>query len=236
MTAARPVLVGIAGGSASGKTSIARRLQEEVGAPHSVLLELDAYYKSLGHLPLSERKKVNFDHPNAFDWDLLSDHVEALLAGRTVDVPVYDYALYDRTGATAVVSRPVILIEGILVFWHRALRERMDIKVFVDTAADLRLVRRLRRDTMERGRSVATVLDQYESSVRLMHEEFCEPTKVWADVIIPRGGRNHVAVDMVRTRLLSLLHPEERARATPSRGQPTLGSPPGSAAADAAEA
>lgn len=202
----RPVLVGIAGGTASGKTSMARLLEMEVGRDHSLLLELDSYYRDLSHLPLPERHKVNFDHPDAFDWELLERHLDDLLNRRPVEVPVYDYASHNRGAETIrATPRPVILLEGILVFWHPAIRERMDIKVFVDAPADLRLLRRIRRDTSERQRSLDSVLEQYEHRVAPMHLEFCEPTKAFADLIVPRGARNRVAVDLVRSRLLSLL-------------------------------
>lgn len=202
----RPVLLGIGGGTASGKTSLARLLQMEVGRERSILLELDAYYRDLTHLPMEDRHRINFDHPDAFDWELLEKHVDDLLHLRPVDVPVYDYATHNRgTESLRVEPRPVVLIEGILVFWHPSLRERMDIKVFVDTPPDLRLLRRIRRDTVERQRSLESILEQYEHRVRPMHDEFCEPTKAWADVIIPRGARNKVAIEMVRARLQTML-------------------------------
>ncbi len=206
MSGTRPVVVGIAGGTASGKTSMARLLQIEVGRDRSILLELDAYYRDLSHLAMEERHKVNFDHPEAFDWDLLVGQLGSLIAAEPVDVPVYDYASHNRGAERLRVDpRPVILIEGILVLWHPGVRELMDIKVFVDTPPDLRLLRRIRRDTVERQRSLESVLDQYEHWVRPMHTDFCEPSKAHADVIIPRGAKNRVAVDMVRARLLSLL-------------------------------
>lgn len=206
MSPARPVLVGIAGGTASGKTSLARVLRTEVGKDHSVLLELDSYYRDLKHLPFEERSRANFDHPEAFDWALLASQLQALLAHEPVEVPVYDYARHTRAPEPVRVEpRPLILLEGILVFWSPEIRELLDIKVFVDTPDDLRLLRRIRRDTVERRRSLDSVMEQYEASVRPMHLEFCEPTKAHADVIIPRGARNRVAVDMVRARLHSLV-------------------------------
>jgi uridine kinase len=206
MMSERPVLVGISGGTASGKTSMARILQMEVGREQSLLLELDSYYRDLTDLDLEARRKVNFDHPDAFDWDLLVSDLEALLRNESVRIPVYDYASHNRREVTELTpARPVLILEGILVFWHAALRDLMDIKVFVDTPADLRLLRRIRRDTVERQRSLESVLDQYEHSVAPMHLEFCEPSKVHADLIIPRGAKNRVAMDMVRSRLLAIL-------------------------------
>ncbi len=206
MMSERPVLVGISGGTASGKTSMARILQMEVGREQSLLLELDSYYRDLTDLDLEARRKVNFDHPDAFDWDLLVSDLETLLRNEPVRIPVYDYASHNRREVTELTpARPVLILEGILVFWHAALRDLMDIKVFVDTPADLRLLRRIRRDTVERQRSLESVLDQYEHSVAPMHLEFCEPSKVHADLIIPRGAKNRVAMDMVRSRLLAIL-------------------------------
>ncbi len=203
MTTNRPIVVGIAGGTASGKTSIARRLQESIGRERSVMIELDSYYCDLSHLSLDERHQVNFDHPSAFDFELLREHIDRLTAGEPVEMPVYDYVRHNRRTETLVVeSTPLIVLEGILVLWHPGVRERLDIKVFVDTPDDLRLMRRIQRDTLERGRSLDSILKQYERSVRPCHLEFCEPTKHFADVIIPRGGENHIAVDMVRSLLM----------------------------------
>ena len=201
----RPIFVGIGGGTASGKTSLARSLIEHVGE-QSVLLELDAYYKELGHLPLAQRQLVNFEHPEAFDWELLHAQVDALLTGSAINVPIYDYQNHNRVETSLHISpRPVVILEGILVFWDAILRDRMDIKVYVDTPADVRLLRRIRRDTVDRGRSLDSVLEQYERFVRPAHNEFCEPSKAFADVIIPRGARNRVAHDMVSSRLRALV-------------------------------
>ena len=200
------VFVGIAGGTASGKTSLARSLIEEVGEQSALLLELDSYYEELGHLPLGERHRVNFDHPDAFDWELLHTQITELLNGQAIEVPVYDYQHHNRIDSCIHVEpRPVVILEGILVFWKAEVRQHMGIKVYVDTPADIRLMRRIRRDTVERGRSLDSVLEQYESFVRPAHEEFCEPTKAYADVIIPRGARNRVARDMVSSRLRSMV-------------------------------
>lgn len=204
--AGRALVLGVAGGSGSGKTTVVQRIVEQVGRERIAVLHHDLYYRDLSHLPLDERREVNLDHPNAFDNELFARHLDALAAGRAIDVPTYDYATYARLPETRTVPpRPVVLAEGILLFADPELRRRLDIKVYVDADADLRLLRRLRRDVNERGRSVDGVLEQYERTVRPMHLEFVEPSKRWADVIIPRGGRNEVAIEMVVARVERLL-------------------------------
>lgn len=196
----RRLVVGIGGGTASGKTSIARKVQESLGADDSALVEMDAYYRDLSRLPLAARAEVNFDHPSAFDFDLLIEHLTTLLAGRPVRMPLYDYVHHNRRVETVTVEpRPLIVVEGILALWHEDVRDLLDIKVYVDAPDDLRLLRRIRRDILERGRVLETVLRQYEEDVRPSHLEFCEPTRLFADVIIPRGAENAVAIDMVRS-------------------------------------
>jgi uridine kinase len=193
-----PLVLGIAGGTGSGKTTVARAIIERVGANHIAYLEHDAYYRDLGHLPLEARREVNFDHPDAFDTDLLVEHVRALREGKAVDKPLYSYTESVRlTETERVEPRPLIVVEGILVLDHRPLRNEMDVKIFVDTDDDIRLMRRLRRDVKERGRSVEHILGQYEATVRPMHLAFVLPSRRQADVVIPRGGRNHVAINMV---------------------------------------
>ena len=200
----RPTIVGIAGGTASGKTSIARKVREAIGTEHSTLIELDSYYRDLSDLDFEERARVNFDHPQAFDFELLLAHLRMLRAGDGVEMPVYDYVRHNRRSESIpAAARPLIVVEGILILWHPEIRDLLDIKVFVDTPDDLRLMRRIRRDTAERGRSRESVLKQYEDTVRPSHLEWCEPTKIHADVIIPRGGENMVAVDLVRSLLMS---------------------------------
>jgi uridine kinase len=200
----KTILVGIGGGTASGKTSIARKIEESIGRENSALVELDAYYHDLSRMPVEARAEVNFDHPSAFDFDLLLEHLGALLAGQAVRMPLYDYVNHNRREESVLVEpRPLIIVEGILALWHEDVRNLLDIKVYVDAADDLRLVRRIRRDILERGRVLETVLRQYEEDVRPSHLEFCEPTKLFADVIIPRGGENSVAIEMVRSLLLS---------------------------------
>ncbi len=201
-----PIIIGVAGGSASGKTSVAQAILQRVGADRIAHIDHDRYYKDLSHLPLEERARFNFDHPDALDNDLLVAHLDALCAGQAVDLPTYDYATYVRLPYTERIEpRPVILVEGILIFYEPVLRRRMHIKLFVDTDADLRFIRRLRRDIAERGRSVESVIEQYLATVRPMHLEFVEPTKRYADVIFPGGGRNPIAIDMVVARIEAAL-------------------------------
>ena len=209
MTAARelPVVVlGVAGGSGSGKTSVVDKIVEDVGADRVAVLRHDRYYHDLRHLPPDERKLVNVDHPSAFDDDLFVEHVQALGRGEAVDSPRYDYATFTRVeGRDRVEPCPVVLVEGILLFASARIRGLIDVKVYVDADADLRLLRRIRRDVLQRGRTVEDVLDQYERTVQPMHLEFVEPSKRWADVIVPRGVENVVGVDLVTARVESLL-------------------------------
>jgi uridine kinase len=179
------MIIGVAGGTASGKTTVSQKILEAVGPEHLAYLQHDAYYRDLSHLPLAERKALNFDHPDALENELLIAHLEMLLQGQPVQVPVYDFAHYIRTEQLQPVQpRPVILVEGILIFVDKALREMMDLKIYVDTPDDLRFIRRLQRDVLERDRSVKQVIDQYLATVRPMHLEFVEPSKRFADIII----------------------------------------------------
>jgi len=201
----RPFLIGIAGGSSSGKTTVTERLAAMTGPEHLSLIELDSYYLDLGDAPLEAREKVNYDHPDAFDWALLNDHLAALAAGATVPVPVYDYGQHNRSDQVREVSpAKIIVVDGILVLWDRALRERFDLRIFVDTAADIRLIRRLGRDVAERGRTPQFVIDQYLETVRPAHERFVEPSKRHADVIIPEGGLNRPALEVLLARVREL--------------------------------
>ncbi len=201
----RPYLIGVAGGSNSGKTTIAERLAELIGSEHLSLIRLDSYYISRTEEPIEARAAANYDHPDAFDWQLLNDHLAALTAGGTVDVPVYDYTIHDRSEQVdAVTAAKVIVVEGILVLWEPQLRERFDLKIFVDTPADLRIIRRLRRDVAERGRTTESILDQYLTTVRPSHELFIEPSKRYADVIIPEGGLNRPALEVLLARVREL--------------------------------
>ncbi|NJN15397.1 MAG: uridine kinase [Oscillochloris sp.] len=198
----KPIIIGVAGGSASGKTTVSQAILRRVGAGRIAYIPHDLYYKDLSYLPMEQRARFNFDHPDALDNALLVAHLDALAAGHAIDVPSYDFATYVRLPETQRVHpQPVILLEGILIFAEPVLRRRMDIKLFVDADADLRFIRRLKRDIEERGRSLTSVVDQYMSTVRLMHLEFVEPTKRYADVIIPEGGSNRIAIDMVVARI-----------------------------------
>ena len=199
-------LIGICGGSGSGKTLVARSVESALGTENVLLMEQDSYYRDLSSMPLEDRHSVNFDHPSAFDNDLLIEHLHALLAGQAVRMPEYDYVLHTRSNRFRDIQpRAVILLDGILVFEDHRLRDLMDIRVYVDTDADIRLARRIRRDLSERGRTLDAVLEQYETQVRPMHEQFVEPFKRFADIIIPQGGMNTVAVDMLVTKVRALL-------------------------------
>jgi len=201
-----PLVIGIAGGSGSGKTTVAQEILNRVGPSRIAFLQHDAYYKDLSGLPPTQRAAVNFDHPNSLETDLLTHHIELLKNDQQVEVPIYDFATHSRTDETfCVVSRGVVLVEGILIFSEPDLRNIFDVKIFVDTDDDIRFIRRLERDIAERGRTTESVVKQYLSTVRPMHLEFVEPSKRYADVIIPEGGRNTAALDMVVARIESLL-------------------------------
>jgi uridine kinase len=201
----QPIVFGVAGGTASGKTTVAKAVLEAVGASDVAYLPHDAYYRDRGDLPLEERARLNYDHPDSLESRLLVRHIKDLLQGIPVEVPVYDFTAHRRTDETVLVEpSPIILVDGILIFTKRKLRELMDIKVYVDTDADVRFIRRLQRDMMERGRSLDSVVDQYMNTVRPMHLKFVEPSKRYADVIIPGGGHNRVAREMVVSRLNDL--------------------------------
>jgi uridine kinase len=202
----RSVVIGVAGGTGSGKTTVAHRILERVGEEHIAYIPHDAYYKDLRHLTPEERAKVNFDHPDSLESSLLVEQLEDLLAGDAVEIPVYDFTEHTRQAETRHVEpAPIILIEGILIFVEPELRALMDVKLFIDTDADIRFIRRLRRDIVQRGRSLDSVIQQYLKTVRPMHLEFVEPSKRHADVIIPEGGFNEVAMEMVAARIRGLL-------------------------------
>lgn len=210
----RTLVVGIAGGTGSGKTTVARQIRDRVGAARLAYLDQDAYYRDLRHLTLEQRRQVNFDHPDAFDKDLLVEHLDALKRGEPVAKPIYSYAESVRLDKTDTVqSRPLVIVEGILVLEDRALRERMDVRIYVDAADDIRLMRRLRRDTQNRGRSMEHVLGQYEATVRPMHQAFVAPSMAYADLVIPRGGLNSIAIAIVADALVARLDEMERGEA-----------------------
>ncbi len=201
-----PIVFGVAGGTASGKTTIARSILAGIGADQVAYLPHDAYYRDMPHLDLAERARQNYDHPDSLETELMIEHVHVLMRWESVAIPVYDFTAHRRTARELRVDpAPVILIDGILIFTNAKLRNLMDIKLFVDTDADVRFIRRMKRDLEERGRSLESIVDQYLNTVRLMHLEFVEPSKRYADVIIPQGGLNQVATDMVVSRLIALL-------------------------------
>lgn len=208
MSEKKPIVFGVAGGTASGKTTVARTILEAVGAEQIAYLPHDAYYRDMPHLTLEERAHQNYDHPNSLETKLMIEHIEQLLRWQPVQVPVYDFTTHRRTEETVLVEpSPIILVDGILIFTKRKLRELMDIKVYVDTDPDVRFIRRLERDIEERGRSLPLVIEQYMDTVRPMHLKFVEPSKRYADVIIPHGGLNKVAMEMVVASLRDLLRP-----------------------------
>ncbi len=201
-----PLVIGIAGGTGSGKTTVTTKILERLDVGKVVLLRQDYYYRDVSAFDGQPPEKINFDHPNALENSLLIEHVSDLRRWKPIRQPKYDYTTYKRLPETVPVEpRSVVIVEGILIFTERELRDLMDIKIFVDTDADERLLRRLRRDLVERGRSIDSVMAQYVETVKPMHEEFVEPSKRWADVIIPRGGLNVVAIDMVVTRIRDML-------------------------------
>ncbi len=194
----KPLTIGIAGGSGSGKSTVARKVAEALSQSSVAFLDMDAYYRNFAHLPMEERKRVNWDHPEAFDTELLVSQVRALCAGRSVDKPVYDFVSHTRSARTERVNpADVLVLDGILLFADEDLRALCDIKVFVDADADIRLVRRLKRDVMKRGRTLEDVIAQYLETVHPMHLQFVEPSKRYADVIVPRGGHNTIAIEMI---------------------------------------
>lgn len=201
-----PVIIGIAGGTGSGKTTVARAIYDRVGSDRIEWISHDSYYRNFDALTAEERHKINFDHPDSLETELLVRHLDVLAKGSAVEVPVYDFTTHSRKSDTQKVDpRKVIIVEGILVLAEAELRKRIDIKLFVDTPADIRFVRRLMRDIRMRGRSLESVVEQYVTTVRPMHEEFVEPSKRYADLIIPEGGENQVALDAIISRVEHLL-------------------------------
>ncbi|APZ49018.1 uridine kinase [Jeotgalibaca sp. PTS2502] len=202
----RPIVIGVTGGSGSGKTSVSRAIFEKFSDLSILLLEQDYYYKDQSHLPFEERLKTNYDHPFAFDNDRFISDLEDLIHYKSIEQPVYDYA--NHTRSDQVITRDpkeVIIVEGILILEDERLRHLMDIKVYVDTDDDIRIIRRIKRDIEERGRTLDSVINQYLAVVKPMHHQFIEPTKKFADIIIPEGGKNQVAIDLMTTKIASIL-------------------------------
>ncbi len=204
----KPILIGIAGGSASGKSSIAQRLKNEYSLTNSVvIIRQDDYYKDQSHLTMEERVKTNYDHPLAFDNELLIHHLNALMNGETIEKPTYDYTVHNRSEVTETIKPcDVIVLEGLFVLESESLRDLLDMKIFVDTDADIRFIRRMVRDVKERGRSLDSVVSQYTTTVRVMHDLFIEPSKRYANLIIPEGGHNEVAIDLLTTKINSIIN------------------------------
>lgn len=199
--ALRPLVIGVVGGSGSGKTTVARAIYGALGLD-AAFIDQDAYYRDLSHLPMAERVKLNFDHPEAFDTDLLIRHLEAVRRGAPVSKPTYDFAAHTRAAETVLIEpREIVIVDGIMLFADQRIRDLLDIKIYVDVADDIRFIRRLERDVAERGRTMAGVIRQYLETVRPMHLEFVEPSKRYADVILPQGGHNQVGVDMILARV-----------------------------------
>jgi uridine kinase len=212
--AMKPLIFGIAGGSGSGKSTVARKVAEQLASASVAFIEMDSYYRNLTHLAFEERRHVNWDHPDAFDFDLLVEQLHLLSAGEAIDTPVYDFTTHARAGRTKrVAPAQVVVIDGILLFVDQRVRDLCDVKVYVDADADVRVLRRIRRDMRKRGRPVEEIIEQYLTTVRPMHLEFVEPSKRWADVIVPRGGQNEVAIEMIvakiRQRLAGARGPTE---------------------------
>lgn len=207
------ILIGLAGGTGSGKTSVARAITEQFGTPEVVLIEQDSYYADLAHLSLEKRAQTNFDHPNSLDFGLMKSHLDDLLSGKPVMIPSYDFKTHTRSKEYfRVEPHHIIVLEGIFALYDEEIRKMMDIKIYVDAEDDIRLLRRLTRDLKERGRTLESVIDQYCNTVRPMHLQFVEPTKRYADIIIPQGGHNTVAIDILQTKIKSLLnHVSENA-------------------------
>jgi len=200
------IVIGIAGGTASGKTTLAKKLSSESAEFGTAMLRLDDYYRDRPELSYAEKEKLNYDHPDSFDVDLLVSHIIALKKGKTIEHPVYDFKNHARSTKTVVVhSAPVIILEGIMIFAIEKIRKQCDFRIFVDTPADIRLLRRIQRDIDERGRALDSVIDQYLSTVRPMHDSFVEPSKIYADIIVPEGGYNRNATDLLLTKIEALV-------------------------------
>jgi uridine kinase len=200
------ILIGIAGGSGSGKTLVARTIVRDLGSSRVAIIDQDSYYRDLDDIPIADRDLRNFDHPDAFDNELLKDHLKQLIDGKSIEQPIYDYTRHARLKESKTIGdHVVIVLEGILIFVDEELRDMMDIKLFIDADPDIRLVRRIERDVRERGRAIESILRQYQATVRPMHLQFVEPSKRYADLIVPEGGHNRVAIDLMKVKMKDLL-------------------------------
>ena len=207
----KPVIIGVTGGSGSGKTTVSRAIFEQLHGHSLLMLQEDSYYNDQSDMPFEERIKTNYDHPNAFDTELLVKQLKDLLDWKTIEKPIYDYTEHTRSSEVEKVEpKEVIILEGILVLNDPALIDLMDIKIFVDTDDDIRIIRRIQRDIEERGRSLQSVIDQYKSTVKPMYHQFIEPTKRYADIIVPEGGENQVAIDLLVTKVRDILRKREK--------------------------
>jgi uridine kinase len=202
------IVIGVAGASGSGKSLLANTIVNELGSERVVVVSEDSYYKNLSHLTREERDHVNYDHPDAFDHALLAEHIRALKSGEAIEVPVYDYTIHNRTERTKPISndKTIVVLEGILLFVEPTLRDLMDMRIFVDTPLDTAFIRRLRRDVIARGRTMESVIEQYENTVRPMFVKFVEPSKRYADIIVPHGGKNRIAIEMIQAKMKELLN------------------------------
>lgn len=207
-TSHKIIIIGIAGASGSGKSLLANTIVDELGSDRVVVISEDAYYKDRSDLSMEERNRINYDHPDAFDHKLLAQHLTDLKNGKNIDVPVYDYSMHNRTNRTRHISsnNSIVVLEGILLFSEPLLRDLMDIKIYVDTALDTSFIRRLRRDVIERARSMESVIEQYETTVRPMFLQFIEPSKRHADIIVPHGGKNRIAIEVIQAKMKELLN------------------------------
>ena len=216
----KPLIIGIAGGTGSGKSTVARNVAKALSTSSVAFIDMDAYYRNFAHVPLEERRQINWDHPDAFDWELLIEQLSALVRGQAIDKPVYDFVSHTRSAQTVrIPAAEVVVIDGILLFTDARVRDLCDVKVFVDADADIRLIRRIRRDVAKRGRTLDDVIDQYLTTVQPMHLQFVEPSKRYADVIVPRGGHNPVAIEMIVAKIgrrLGAPRPEQSNRSESS--------------------